>query len=198
MLSAVLIGALTRSALAGPVPASPTPASPAPASTELSNAADATGNLATGPAATAGEGSSDDIDLAALGLDPTANAFDDKLNVYGFADANYAVLHFDHPSPVVAQDSHQFSLAHVNLYLAKNLTAKVRALIEVGFTFLPNGSRNADGTSVSTTAADLTNYSRTAQWAGIVIDRAYAEYDLLELASLPVFNIISRYELSSR
>src|SRR5439155_19746980 len=64
------------------------------------------------------------------------------------------------------------------LYLAKSLIRKARALAEVRFTFLPNGSINPDGSIVNTTATDVTNVNRPVQWGGIVIERAYLEYDL--------------------
>jgi len=128
--------------------------------------------------------SSEDIDLAALGLDPSAASFDDQLNVYGFAAFTYLSDHWSKPAPTVKQDLKTFALGNLNLYLAKSLTAKVRALAEVRFTFLPNAGGTPGGATIDTTATDVTNYSRPVQWGGIVIERAYVEYDLTEFLTV--------------
>ena len=156
----------------------------------LAKAADATAEVAAvppgdapaaAPAAAPTKASSDDIDLSALGLDPAASGFDDKLNLYGFADFGFSGLHWDKESPLFANDTKTFAVGNLNVYLAKNLTQKARALTEVRFTFLPNGSQNLlAGTTVDDTANDPTNLNRPVQWGGIVIERAYVEYDLTE------------------
>src|SRR5438874_865868 len=128
----------------------------------------------------AARASSDDIDLSALGLDPGAAAFDDKLNIYGFADVGYRVTHASRNPVFFPQDTRSFAVGNFNLYLAKSLIRKARALAEVRFTFLPNGSINPDGSIVNTTATDVTNVNRPVQWGGIVIERAYLEYDVGE------------------
>ncbi|HEX3760709.1 MAG TPA: hypothetical protein VHW23_18470 [Kofleriaceae bacterium] len=159
-----------------------------PAGDDLSKAADATAEVASVPpaapvpAAPAAKASSDDIDLSALGLDPAAAAFDDKLNIYGFADVGFLAYHFPRPIPPVIpdQDTKTFFLGNLNLYLAKNLTPRVRTLSEIRFTFLPNDTINPDGTFISTQANDATEYSRTVQWGAIIIERAYVEYDLTD------------------
>jgi hypothetical protein len=124
--------------------------------------------------------SSDDIDLSALGLDPSASSFDDKLNIFGFADFNYSSQHFSRDPLVIPKIERGFSSGNLNVYISKNLTSKARSLIEVRFTFLPNGSINDDGTYVNTTARDITDSQRQVQWGAIIIERAYVEYDLGE------------------
>src|SRR6185295_16155697 len=96
----------------------------APGSGDLEKAADAAADIAAVTAAppATGKASSDDIDLASLGLDPSAAAFDDKLNIYGFADVSYYAQHFVQPLPTIAQDTRTFEIGNLNLYLAKNLT----------------------------------------------------------------------------
>jgi hypothetical protein len=124
------------------------------------------------------EASSDDIDLSALGLEPGGSSFDDKLSIYGFADVIWEWQHWTHDNGFVAQDSRGFAVGNLNIYLAKQLTAKARTLAEVRFTLAPNGSQKPDGSFVDTTALDVTNFYRPTQWGGIVIERAYVEYDL--------------------
>lgn len=118
-----------------------------------------------------------DIDLASLGLDPNAGpAFDDKLNLYGFADAEYWGWHVTHTTALT--DERQFVSGNLNLYLAKNLTPKWRFLAEVQFMYLPNGAENPDGTESVTSAGDPNDYTRPVSWGAIQIERAYIEYDV--------------------
>ena len=184
-LTALVLGGLAAPAFAQPTPA---PSSPAD---DLAKAADATAEVANLPpadpaapaaAAPATKASSDDIDLSSLGLDPasTATSFDDKLNIYGFADISYSGLHWGKAVPTIEQDSRSFVVGNLNLYLSKNLTPKVRALAEVRFSYLPNGAANPDGTTFSAYAVDVTNSSRLAQWGSSVIERLYVEYDLTD------------------
>jgi hypothetical protein len=137
--------------------------------------------------------SSDDIDLAALGLDTSAPAFDDKLNIYGFADVGWSWQHWDAEIPTIPRNTRAFAVGNFNLYLAKNLTAKARSLAEVRFTFLPNGSTNPDGTFLDNSAEDVANFSRPSQWGGIVIERAYVEYDLTEHLTLRAGHWLTPY-----
>lgn len=172
------IGAALALAAALPSPARAQPEPPPPAD-DLSQAADATAEAAalapTAPTA-APAPAADDIDLAALGLDPSsATAFDDKLNLYGFADFGYSALVSG--TPLIA-DYREFSYGNLNLYLAKNLTPRWRALAEVRFLLAPNGARNPDGTYQSTAVPDPSNFDRPVSWGGIQIERAYIEYDV--------------------
>lgn len=185
-LAMVALGALTQHALAQPQPGVG-PGDPAPhahPADDLSKAADATAEVAAiagspdGAPPTPAKASSDDIDLSSLGLEPGAAAFDDKLNIYGFADFTYSAFHASRPSPFFRQDTRTFQVGNLNVYLAKNLTHEARTLSEVRFTFLPNGSMNADGSLISTSATDVTRETRPVQWGGIVIERAYLEYDV--------------------
>ena len=128
-----------------------------------------------------------DVDLSALGLDPSAAAFDDKLNLYGFADFGFNGYHFPKAFlPVIpAANTRTFFLGNLNVYLARNLTPSVRALTEVRFTYLPNASFNpGTGTYTSTATSDVTDYSRQVQWGGIIIERAYVEYDLTDYLTI--------------
>jgi hypothetical protein len=180
---ALALAVMTGAAFAQ-VDGSPAADPPPPSPDDLAQAADATAEVAAippgDPAAEPAKPSSDDIDLSSLGLDPSAAAFDDKLNLYGFADFGFHGEHWTEDIPFIPNDTKSFALGNLNIYLAKNLTAKARALAEVGFTFLPNGSRNPDGTSVDTTANDPNNFGRPMKWGGIVIERAYVEYDVTE------------------
>ena len=132
----------------------------------------------------------DDIDLAALGLDPAA-AFDDRINIYGFADFNYQRAYFGPRS--LAPDSSNFLVGNLNVYLAKNLTPRWRSLVEVRFLFSPNGAYAADGSYVSTTTPDPANQHRPIEWGGIRIERAYLEYDLHTKLTVRAGRFLSPY-----
>jgi len=175
-LTAVLLGAQLHRAAAQPAPVEP--AAPAESTAASEPAAGAPDPAPDAPAALSA--SSDDIDLSSLGLEPGAASFDDKLNIYGFADVGWTWQHLVRHNNFVKRDIRGFGIGNLNIYLAKNLTAKARTLAEIRFTLLPNGSMNADGSYVDTTALDFTNFYRPTQWGGITIERAYAEYDLTE------------------
>jgi len=132
----------------------------------------------------AGAAPDEEIDLAELGLDPNAPSFDDQLNVYGFASFLYRSRHPVEDHGPNDPSSKTFTVANLNLYLAKNLTENARTLIEIAFTFLPNGGRRADDTVIDTTVTDPTNYDRATQWGSIEIERAYLEYDLTDFLTI--------------
>lgn len=195
----LLVAAVVQPALAQPAPVEPGPAGPEPkpaaaSPDDLSKAADAASELAGVPAAAPGpKASSDDIDLSSLGLDPSANAFDDKLNIYGYLDLAYKAQHWFRPPLIQQQDERGFSTGNINLYLAKNASPKARLLVEVQFSFLPNGAPNADGSFASTNVIDPANDNIATRWGSIVIQRAYLEYDLAEHLTLRAGHWLTPY-----
>ena len=183
MCSLFVVGALAHHAFAQPAPA-PTP-------DDLSKAADAAAEIAAVPAAPL-KTSSDDIDLSSMGLDPAGSAFDDKLNVYGYADIAYRGSHaYRHTD--IFPDQHGFAFGNLNIYAAKNLTPKARALAEVQYTFLPNGTAGAGGTTIDTTVADPANDQIPTKWGGVVIQRAYLEYDVTEYLTIRAGHWLTPY-----
>jgi hypothetical protein len=145
----------------------------------------------TSPPAPAPEAASD-ADLAALGLDPTAPAFDDKLNIYGFADLAYQAWHFSQPL-LGAPDTYGFAAGSLNLYLSKNLTERWRTLAEVRFLYLPNGGNDGAGNTTVTTVNDPTSFDRPITWGGIAIQRAYVEYDVDEHLTIRAGRLLTPY-----
>jgi hypothetical protein len=151
-----------------PVEVAPVPAAPAPA---------------PAPA--------EEFDLASIGLDPTA-AFDDKLNIYGFADFTYTAIQLSKPSMLV-DDNRSFGVGNLNIYLSKNLTRRWRTFAEVRFLFAPNGSTNTDGTITNTTTQDSANTFRPIEVGGIRIERVYLELDLHPKLSIRAGHFLSPY-----
>jgi len=129
------------------------------------------------------------IDLGALGLDPDV-LFDDKLQIYGFADFNYQVL--SSTSPLIPT-SQSFYVGNLNLYFKKNITQRWRALSEVRLLFAPNGSTNADGSAMATGVTDAANMERLVSWGGISIERAYLEYDVAPWLSVRAGHWLTPY-----
>lgn len=161
----LVLGGLGRAALAQPV-TDPPPDPPA---------SDTPPDSPARPAVTPAP--SDDVDLRSLDLEPGGDGFDDKLNIYGFADMFFLMSRWRTKNPLLV-DSKSFGIANLNFYAAKNLSPRARALTEVRFTFLPNGHVNLDGSFVDTNVWDLGNFYRQAQWGGVVIERAHLDYDL--------------------
>ena len=130
-----------------------------------------------------------DIDLGALGLDP-AVLFDDKLQIYGFADFNYQVLS---STSSLIPTTRSFYVGNLNLYFKKNITQRWRALTEVRLLFAPNGSTNADGSTMSTGVTDAANMERLVSWGGISIERAYLEYEVAPSLSVRAGHWLTPY-----
>ena len=147
---------------------------------------------ASAPSAAAEPDTSTDIDLGALGLDPSAGGFDDHLNIYGFADISWQSLRWSHPNQFLLNTT-SFVFGNLNIYLSKNLTPKARSLVEIRFLFAPNGSQNPDGTVVDTSAQDLSDFQRNLQWGGIVIERGYVEYDVHPLLTIRAGHWLTPY-----
>jgi hypothetical protein len=95
--------------------------------------------------------------------------------------------------PGYGPDARGFAVGNFNIYLSRNLTPRARALTEVRFSFLPNGSQNADGSYIDTTAQDLADFSRPKQWGSIIIERVYVEYDVTEHLTLRVGHWLTPY-----
>ena len=116
-----------------------------------------------------------ELDYAALGIDPHASTFDDKLNIYGFSDLTYTYLNFTAKLP--NNWSAGFEAGAIDIYLSKNLTEKLRAVGEVRYLYLPNGG-GTDTAGIDTSVSDPTNFGRPVPWGGLSIERSYVEYDV--------------------
>ena len=116
-----------------------------------------------------------EIDLANGAIDQNSTA-DKALSLYGFSDFTYfkAFGRFGQPGT--------FYVGNLNAYLAADLGAHWRSLLEVRYLYLPNGAIPG-ATSVSsppataqgrtdTTVSDYSLDGLPVQWAGISIQRA--------------------------
>jgi hypothetical protein len=146
-----------------------------------------------GPAPSAASPASD---LGALGVQEQNQAASDDhpLQIYGFADVTYYLPLFPKNSFLAAQipDNQQFVMGNFNLYLAKEISDRLRALGEVRFLYLPNGQIN-NGAYQSTRVDDPANLYRPVTWGGIAIERLHIEYDLLSNLTVRAGQFLTPY-----
>jgi len=191
---AVLLAVTASTAYAQPSPAAP-PAESHDAA--MANAADAAAEAAAIAATPGAAHPADDVDLTELGLDASGGAiFDDKLNIYGFADMSWQ-RQWGGPNAITQQS---FVSGKLNLYFAKAFTPKWRFLAEIRFMYAPNGSAADTGTAgpstappTNTTVADTTDFNHPLTWGGIAIQRAYVDYALDTLLTIRAGHFLTPY-----
>ncbi|MFT3924482.1 MAG: hypothetical protein QM778_18230 [Myxococcales bacterium] len=146
------------------------------------------------PAAAANETTSEDAAaLEALLVDEqkAVEADGPGLTFYGFADAGLSRTYFhDMVSP---PSNAAFSVGNVNLYMAANLTRGFSSLVEVRFSYMPNGTSAAGGGYTSTDAADGANLQRTEQWGGIIMQRVHVDYAYRSWLNLRLGQFLTPY-----
>lgn len=105
------------------------------------------------------------------------------LSLYGFADVGF-YKYFLPPGHLFGAQVYEdpsFYVGNLNTYLAGELGGGWRSLVEVRFTYLPNGSRTFSGAGierVNTTTQDYTNLGRARSTGSIFIERAWIEYSV--------------------
>jgi opacity protein-like surface antigen len=120
------------------------------------------------------------------------------LSIYGFADAGWH-KYFLRPGSLLGANLYEdntFLIGNLNVYLSGELGGGWRSLIEVRYTYLPNGSRTVDAAGVhrtSTDAADYTNVSLPRQTGSILIERAWVEYAASAALSLRLGSWLTPY-----
>lgn len=103
------------------------------------------------------------------------------LALYGFADFGFYKYFLPPGSLLLAQvygDS-SFAVGNLNTYISGELGSGWRTLMEIRFTYLPNGSRpilDGDVQRVSTQVTDYTTGGRFKNSGSIFIERAWVEY----------------------
>jgi hypothetical protein len=137
------------------------------------------------------------VDLGALGVQDESQAAGENerpLQLYGFADFTYYVPFFPADSFLAANipANQQFVMGNFNLYLAKQISDRLRALGEVRFLYLPNGQVTGNGYS-STQVDDPADLYRPVRWGGIAIERLHVEYDLLPSLTLRAGQFLTPY-----
>lgn len=117
-----------------------------------------------------------------------------KLDIYGFADFSFSDQvgknGFTRPNSSMA-------IGNLNLYLSGDLGDNWSTLIEVRFTYLPNGSTMVDSTGntyrYSGTVADYTDIGRPTEVGGIGIERAWLDYSAHPLLNIKLGHFLTPY-----
>lgn len=218
-----LLLALSRVAAADPS-APPEPPAPALRSTEAAPAADAPAadDAPHDPQVSENAGAASQPEAApakAPPVDATANTQVDvegqlqdeqpgatdgilsgeALKIYGFGDVNYRQLLVPKTSPwLIYLNRHpSFFVGHLNFYFDSQLSERWRALAEVRFTYLPQGSwfTASDGrvTHYDSHGADYTNETRDRPLGGLMIERAFIEYSALPFLSVQAGQWLTPY-----
>jgi hypothetical protein len=106
-----------------------------------------------------------------------------RLDIYGFMDFTYFHVLADDEStwPELLQPNPSFYVGHVNVYFNSKISTLWRSLLEVRFTYLPQGKEtiNPDGTTTlfDATGPDRTEGNVSLPWGGINLERAWLEYE---------------------
>jgi len=194
-----------------PTPSAPLGASAAPAGSEAPVAA---GSQATNDATSGADSASDDklgatVDVGAREL-PRNDSFSNeepieaeqqrRLDLYGFADLTYTKLLVSQSNPWrrIYSPSDSFAVGNFNLYLGANLGDNWRALGEVRFMYLPNGSSTTDDTTgevkrTDTTVFDYAGFDQPIHWGAIRIERLWVEHEFSTLFKLQVGAFLTPY-----
>ncbi|HET9955357.1 MAG TPA: hypothetical protein VFQ61_12670 [Polyangiaceae bacterium] len=204
--------AAPESELEGPIPAAATapalvaetpasaPAAPVEVGAAATSAADAADASASSvPAAPASTPTAEEpLDLSQFTQSDTSSIGSDegKLNLYGFSDFSY-FLPLRRGIGITPYPT--FYVGNLNLYMATDLGADFRSMVEVRFSYLPHGATPlaADGFTalprVNNTAPDYTDLGRPLRWGGISIQRAWLEKTFHPLATVRVGHWLTPY-----
>ncbi len=147
------------------------------------------------------EASSDaNVDALASQLQGKSGLGLSSLQLSGFADFSFAKYFFTKESGASAffGEHGAFSVGNINLYLDAQLSQRARSLVEVRFTYLPNGNGTLDMTTMQLTrenytAADYNDLYRNVNLGSIIIERAWVEYRLDEKLTLRAGHFLTPY-----
>jgi hypothetical protein len=127
----------------------------------------------------------DDAALAALVQEAAADEAPERhVDFYGFADFSYfhPLMSPDSPWTWVLREYPAFAVGSLNAYVDATLAPKLRSLIEVRFLYSPQGELGpiAEGkqSAMETTVRDPVDYGRTIRWGGVLVERAWLEYEV--------------------
>jgi len=122
----------------------------------------------------------------------------EALKLYGFGDVGYQQMLVPKDSPwLVYLNRHpSMFVGHLNFYFDSQLAERWRALAEVRFTYLPQGSwRTENGVvrHVDSHGADYTDFTRDRPVNGLMIERAFIEYSAFPWLSVQAGQFLTPY-----
>jgi len=201
---ALALPSVARAAEPADSPSAPTPAAPqeaqaAPAAAELKPAPE--------PGPTAAKVSADSAADTAASSDSFTSSSEEgsegdtqhRLDIYGFADFTYQRLLL--PASNVWNRTYpgvnSFAVGNFNVYLSSNLGDSWRALAEVRFLYLPNGTTHTDASGnairTDTTVLDYAGFEEPIRWGGIRIERVYIEHEFSGLFQIQAGEFLTPY-----
>ena len=103
------------------------------------------------------------------------------LSIYGFADFTFRqfLIGENNRWSLYYPRQSSFSVGNLNVYISKEVSARLRSMAEVRFLYLPNGSEQLEGLQfvrVDTSVSDYAEFDHRLSWGGIQIVRAWVEY----------------------
>jgi hypothetical protein len=115
------------------------------------------------------------------------------VSLSGFTDFNYA--HFFKAGPLLqsGNNSDSFFMGRANLYIRGTMTEHFRSLMEIRFTYLPNGALDGEGGYTRTAIPDYADYNRTTALGGILLERIHADYEFDQRFTLRVGQFLTPY-----
>jgi len=117
-----------------------------------------------------------------------------SLHLYGFGDMLVMKSFPKRSIGVFPPKSVIMAVGNVNLYAAADLTHGLSSLLEVRFTYLPNGSIDPNSFEpVNTTVFDYADWNRPTQWGGIVLERFHLDYSYSGLLNLRLGQFLTPY-----
>ena len=122
----------------------------------------------------------------------------ESLKLYGFGDVGYRQMLVPKDSPWLVYLNRHPSLfvGHLNFYFDSQLAERWRALAEVRFTYLPQGGwRTSDGVAshADTRKADYLDFTRDHPVGGLMIERAFIEYNAFSFLSVQAGQFLTPY-----
>jgi hypothetical protein len=139
------------------------------------------------------------LELEPASADSAADTGAPRVALFGFASTSVFV-------PTIGSDNQwaqyfpahsSFTIANLNLYVAAQLTPRLRSMIETRFLVVPQGvdSIASDGRVVydSTEVQDPAEFGRVLDWGGILVERAYLEYDVARNLSVRAGRLLTPY-----
>lgn len=98
---------------------------------------------------------------------PERTRLDRLLNIYGFLDVTFFrnfLREPNSPAIMVISDKSTFMISNVSVILQSEMTSNLSAMVELRFSFLPNGQERNFNTYIDDSTFPVLQYERTETW----------------------------------
>ena len=117
----------------------------------------------------------------------------ERISISGFMDVNHRKSLKTDPLFQLTERDGSFFVGSANVYLRANISKEMRSLLEVRFTYLPNGAPDGAGDFRRTATDDYTDYDRDVALGSIEIERAHGEYEFAQSLVVRVGQFLTPY-----